>query len=123
VPGSCLDQASTPCHAYDNMPLRQSQLASFFAPLISSNEICQTLFVDEGITTYSVHPNPSTGTINFDFPAGTIEQVEVTDMFGKVVFQSPFEPKLDLSSVQDGVYLIRLTSSNKLVALIKCIKR
>ena len=123
VPGSCLDQASTPCHAYDNMPLRQSQLASFFAPLISSNEICQSLFVDEGITTYSVHPNPSNGTINFDFPAGSIEYVEVTDLSGKVVFRSPFEPKLDLTYLQDGVYLIQLTSHNKLVALIKCIKR
>lgn len=113
--GSCLDQVDNPCHAYDNAGLRESQLASFFANLVSTGAICsdgsgvEPLNASNRIT---VHPNPSSGVVNLkgiDNAAFT-----VVNTSGTTVCQG-FGNTINLSGLADGVYIIAVQTANQTV--------
>jgi alpha/beta superfamily hydrolase len=63
--GSCADQVNNPCHAYDNFGLRLTQLANYFAPMVSTSPICDTAQVTSGLSQLEfekdlkLFPNPA----------------------------------------------------------------
>ncbi len=65
----------------------------------------------------AVYPNPSHGTITVDFgKASGNSKVVVTDMIGKVVFQSPVaagtsKMSIDLSTLPKGIYLVSVSNN------------
>lgn len=57
-----------------------------------------------------VYPNPSTGMVYMN---QTAEKVEVTDMLGQVLVNGNNTDRIDLSSYNKGVYIIRITQDNQ----------
>jgi len=123
VPGSCLDQVNNPCHDYDNMNMRQLQMASFFAPMISSNEICQSLSLIEASYYFNIYPNPSQDEVslytNFTGPL----DLEILDLAGKTI-QTVHNPSgaISLVNLKQGIYLVKVQSEGKTVGLIRLVK-
>jgi hypothetical protein len=57
-----------------------------------------------------LYPNPSTGTVRLDGTGGRVFRAEVFDLLGRQVFQTATsDPTLDLGSLENGVYLLRVT--------------
>lgn len=60
-------------------------------------------------TNATVYPNPTSGMVRIDVDG--FEQVEVTDMIGRVVMASK-ESSLDISSLDNGVYIFRIYTAS-----------
>jgi len=78
-----------------------------------------------------VFPNPSTGeNISIDIPDSQNQDISkftihVFNMIGNEVYESPFTKTLNVSNLQNGIYLISVTSgnnNNKYFARISIIK-
>jgi hypothetical protein len=125
---SCTNQASNPCHAYDNTILREGNMAQFFANLVSTNPICDTaaLELDELDSHFSIHPNPTSGTIKIDFKKwDSGMQVNLYSCTGRLV-QSKFTNEMTTVmeiNEEDGMYFIEVIGdfgrSIKRVQLLK----
>jgi len=64
-------------------------------------------------TQVSVYPNPGNGTLTVTH-SNSIDQVKVTDMLGKIVFESkPGQHALTLHIENDGVYFVSITSGKE----------
>ncbi|MFA7274231.1 MAG: hypothetical protein WC044_10195 [Crocinitomicaceae bacterium] len=89
--GSCADQVNNPCHAYDNFGARLNELAGFFAPLVSTNPICDTAQVPVGLSQLelerdlAIFPNPAAE--SFTIRQLTFEQAQyaIFDMLGREI--------------------------------------
>jgi hypothetical protein len=60
-----------------------------------------------------VYPNPSTGSINVNFNNITIQSVDIADLNGRVVNSLKVNSKsveMDLSTLQNGVYLMSIST-------------
>lgn len=62
----------------------------------------------------NVYPNPSTGKIYLKNTLG-LNEIQVFDMFGKIMLELPKgnHKDIDLSSIPNGVYLIKLSNENQ----------
>jgi Secretion system C-terminal sorting domain len=73
----------------------------------------------------SVTPNPTNGLLHLSANS-LINEVVVFDLLGKQVYSSKYsalnEVNLDLSSVQNGAYLLKATSDNGITETMKIIK-
>ncbi|MGE0637652.1 MAG: carboxylesterase family protein [Bacteroidia bacterium] len=111
---SCADQANNPCHAYDSPPLRENNLASFFADLITTNPVCEPSLVssdnsfnfDEPLI--SVYPNPATDILKVNTKTNTINYLIIIDCYGKIVFSkksvnSPYY-NVNIANLPAGLY-------------------
>ena len=123
VPGSCLDQVNNPCHAYDNMNLRQLQMATFFAPMITSNEICQSLSLIEPTYYFNLYPNPSQDNVSLYTNVKGQITIEILDLAGKSILTN-YNPSgsISLVNLKQGMYLVKVESDGKTVGLIRLIK-
>ena len=72
-----------------------------------------------------VSPNPSNGIVNIN--GKNISQVIVTDLLGKVIATSNYSAlnnvDLDLSSLNSGVYMVKVTSEGSSSSVVKVIKK
>jgi hypothetical protein len=70
------------------------------------------------MTNVNVYPNPTNGKLNIDFAGTTLQQIDILDMSGRVVYNSKAEIQdattLDVSNLQNGIYLIRLHSASNI---------
>lgn len=81
---------------------------------------CNAIGVEEQITIgkeqISIHPNPTTGQFTVSSRQGAIKNVEVYDLFGRLVF-STTEPDVDMSGFPRGIYFVRIGEVGKKVIL------
>jgi hypothetical protein len=79
---------------------------------------------------YSVFPNPTSGklTVQSNFNKNTQVTLEVIDVVGKIILKQNIgftandnTHTLNLSAMQDGLYIVRLTSSEgtQLIRIVK----
>lgn len=77
-------------------------------------------------TKFTASPNPTTGMIKLASATETINEVGVFDLLGKQVYSSKFsalnEVNLDLTSLQTGAYLLKVSSNTGNTESIKIIK-
>ena len=80
--------------------------------------------------TVRLYPNPSTGPVNievFNHEQGSDLSFDIIDINGRIVsrdsYGSDVRRKLDLSSLDNGMYLIRIYSGNEYIAHKKVILR
>ena len=62
------------------------------------------------------YPNPTTGMVSFNIGFQDEANVEIVDIFGRVLYRSTISasnPDLDFSSYSNGVYVIRLSLEGK----------
>ncbi len=113
--GSCADQVNNPCHAYDNKTLREGEVAAFFAPLVGTPTLCDSVSSVSsplGISTFNcrIFPNPATDfvTIEADMP---IERVEIFDALGRLVGTyagTGVRVQVDVQGLERGWYGVRV---------------
>jgi Secretion system C-terminal sorting domain/Carboxylesterase family/alpha/beta hydrolase fold len=115
-PGSCADQVNYPCHAYDNAALRQNNLAAFFAPLITTSPICDTMLVavnrglDDDLIT--VFPNPATDKLVVQSQLEEQAQLQVVNLHGVEVLRLTLDAHartvIDLATYPSGIYFLHV---------------
>ena len=74
----------------------------------------------------SAYPNPTNGTLYLNSDASQIKEAYVFDLLGKQVYKSNFlglnNVSLDLKSLQNGAYLLKVTSDSGKTETIKIMK-
>jgi photosystem II stability/assembly factor-like uncharacterized protein len=74
----------------------------------------------------SVYPNPTNGIINLNSETSLIKEATVYDLLGKQVYKSNFSAlnsvNLDLKSLENGVYLLKVTSDSGKTETMKIMK-
>jgi len=69
------------------------------------------------VTTFRIYPNPTTSSVNIEFASIGNRSVELTNTLGQVVFVIETKESnkwvLDLSSLSNGVYYVRVTDNKK----------
>ena len=67
--------------------------------------------------TFSVYPNPAFDDVVYvttDIPGQ--KDIAIYDVFGKMVYRQPLNsPRLDISKLDPGVYLLKLTTGNRII--------
>lgn len=84
-----------------------------------------TGIVNNEIKTIAVYPNPTTNFVNVEVEAQNVV-AQVFDIYGKLLSTEAISAgydRIDLSSFSNGLYIIRLSSDNKVIATAKVIKR
>ncbi len=115
--GSCVDQINTPCHAYDNSVLRETNMATFFASLITTSPICNPAFSgiieNENNESLMIYPLPAIdkATIKASAMFGPIKSVLIQDMSGKIRINKNelklvSETEIEISDLSGGVYFV-----------------
>jgi len=130
--GSCVDQINNPCHAYDNSVLRENNLASFFAPLISTNPVCDTTLVTtENISItndniISVYPNPCVNTLNINYVHHENTTITIYDMFGqKQNGDVPLlkeKTQINVNNFRPGLYFMEIKNKYGTLKVIRFVK-
>lgn len=87
---SCVNQVNQSCHGYDNRNLRDSLLAAFFAPFVSSQtrfclELVSVDNTDMASNLLHVYPNPFSETISIHNNTGKNCSYYLYDMIGRQV--------------------------------------
>ncbi len=65
--------------------------------------------------TISIYPNPTDGNLNISVSNGSISNIVVTDISGKVVVEKTVnadQAEIDLSSYNKGIYLVKVVTEN-----------
>lgn len=133
-PGSCADQVNTPCHAYDNVTLRQNNLANFFAPYVSTNPVCDTMLftaapeLQNMERAFKLYPNPANGdvqlTIETAYFAGST--IRVLGMPGNVVIPArelrAKTTAISLAHLPAGMYMVVLQLPSGQIVVKKLVK-
>ncbi len=73
----------------------------------------------------SLYPNPTNEGI-FRVEAKGMNQIEIIDIFGRIILkkgQCDEAERLDVSNLREGLYFIRVTTSDKGVAVARFIKK
>lgn len=117
--GSCIDQGlNVSCHGYANKALRENNLAALFAPLITTNPVCDTTLVsslsevDQVI--YELYPNPVVNTLSVKSDYSGLVQVRFINVMGKLVLErnvnfSNFS-QFDLGTLPGGIYFMEINA-------------
>jgi hypothetical protein len=71
--------------------------------------------------TYKVYPNPTQNVWNFSAANSVINNLQIVDISGKVIFSAANSATVDATSFASGVYFARVTSANA-VQTIRVIK-
>lgn len=69
-----------------------------------------------------LHPNPTTGILNIESET-TITQIEVYDLLGQLVVSNSNQNIIDISSVSQGIYFVKIKDENGNVGTQKVVKK
>jgi hypothetical protein len=76
-------------------------------------------YIEEEIATFNYYPNPTNGLVNITFGNNNIERIRILSISGKVVDEQIITEQekyvTDLTRLPEGVYLIELKTSEKLI--------
>ncbi|HTN17497.1 MAG TPA: MbnP family protein [Chitinophagaceae bacterium] len=120
-----IDLASGPIdHGVDATDL--AMLKNFQSRVFSPNAEPNALAEVQGAAAFTVYPNPSSGSFHIASAASVaLEEIIVTDITGRVLQQTRTDSRegTEIRIDQKGIYLLRLTDSNKRSSYQKLIVR
>lgn len=115
-PGSCADQVNNPCHAYDSRSTRENNLAAFFAPLITSNQPCDTSagigIAETAITDFELkaYPNPVSGKLSVKLHGPLPTDILMINIHGKRFYEDQLngrdQVQISMEAWPTGVYFL-----------------
>lgn len=129
--GSCVDQVNNPCHAYDNRLLRANNMAQFFAPLISTNPICDSSLAISPLKDFSkysitIYPNPSHDFIEITTSHFQPIGYNIHSIHGKLMIENSILTNssilINTESFPAGVYIVECYDNKGRSARSKFIK-
>lgn len=118
---SCVDQVNNPCHAYDNATLRETNLANFFAPMISSNAPCSGAAVgiqknrNSDIGSANIYPNPAADILQIEieyFENCVISITNVTGVLQESIHMQSQKTQVSVRDLSPGIYFISIQKEN-----------
>ena len=124
---SCLDQVNNPCHSYDNIGLRENELAVFFARLNSNKSLCETINLTTSVfNAIQIKPNPATSQLQI---IGNIQDrynFQILDLSGRLM-QNGFlnhgqDSNIDIEFLNPGFYFLQIkhpTIGKKTISFLK----
>lgn len=130
--GSCADQINNPCHAYDNAVLRENNLAAYFAPLVSTNPVCDTTsFITNMIdlknaNELQIYPNPTHDKLMIHLKNYEEGKLNITTILGvnvKNINLKNESTEIDLSDFASGIYYITFIDKSKQTITKKIVKQ
>lgn len=134
VPASCVDQANNPCHAYDNFNLRAQNIANYFAPLITTENPCDSIplgiLEHEDFSKYiKIYPNPAQNQLTIEFEKDFSSlQYAIIDVFGRIHHKEKINNTkesivIPIHYLSNGMYQINFKSDNHLIGTKLFIKQ
>jgi hypothetical protein len=125
--GSCTDQLSNPCHAYDNKSLREKELATFFSKQISLPGICNTTNAVYGIADApaTVYPNPGKESIAIEWATTTPATLRIFNSQGILVASHLLAGAMNqvpVGALPQGIYHLELRNAKQEYQIIRWIK-
>jgi hypothetical protein len=135
VPGSCEDQINNPCHGFghDNKQTRLLHMAQFFAPMITTSPICDTLLFPVGLEPeeilhyFTVYPNPTTESVFIDCENYQNCNISLYNVRGEVcsptITLQTKKTEINMKELSAGVYLLYFRNSLGKVSVKKIIKK
>ena len=66
--------------------------------------------IEEELLSLKLYPNPANNTLNVE---GNYDAIQVFDILGKLLIDSEAKEKIDVSSLNSGVYIVELKLNNK----------
>ena len=109
-----LTQVETAKTVATNQKLQLSQVESATAIMNSFNKSDNTQFE------FKLYPNPANNFISISWPIDEKLSISIYDIKGSVVLKTSIDSKLnriDISSIQSGVYLMRVVGTERTEAL------
>lgn len=85
-------------------------------------EDCNLGIEQNALLDFSVYPSPTTGILNIESET-SIVQIEIYDLLGQLVVSSSNQNTIDISSVRQGLYFIKLKDENGDIGSQKVIKK
>ena len=76
---------------------------------------------DSSLLDFSVYPSPTSGILNIESET-TITQIEIYNQFGQLVISNKDQNTIDISSVSQGIYFIKVKDINGIIGTYKIIK-
>lgn len=89
-------------------------------------DILEIVGIDEAeMLGVSLYPNPTTGLVNVSFEAANACEVQICDMFGRILSNSQMsgEQQLDFSAYAPGMYIVRFATTDGRTAVVKVTRR
>lgn len=80
--------------------------------MCSNTAINNTLSEPESLM---VFPNPADKTLTINLPNNSIQQIELMNIIGETVVHSNHQNEIDISDLPIGVYILKITSQNKII--------
>jgi hypothetical protein len=138
---SCQDQLEPPlgsgnsCHGfgYDNKQTRLLHMAQFFAPMVTTNPICDTLLFPVGLEPeeifhyFMVYPNPTTESVFIDCENYQNCNISLYNVRGEVcsptITLQTKKTEINMKELSAGVYLLYFRNSLGKVSVKKIIKK
>jgi hypothetical protein len=99
---------------YWNRALSEDEILEVCNEREQVSSIEEQTFENNSNDQISVFPNPAMNTINISasYP-DEYQSMQITDVFGKVMFSGKYLKEFDISSFSDGIYLVQLVGNNR----------
>lgn len=130
--GSCADQINNPCHAYDNSVLRENNLTAFFAPLVTTNPVCDTTIFPSGVISitdkgiFNLYPNPTTNVLTVFCRSYQNFTISIYDMLGQKYYDeialTQEHSQINVNNLHSGIYIIVVKNNNRKINTIRFVK-
>ena len=78
--------------------------------LVSSCHFCDCFITDEK---YKIYPNPSNAILNVEYGSDDEGLITIIDQSGKIKYKGLIAPIVDISFLNDGVYLLKITGNRR----------
>jgi CubicO group peptidase (beta-lactamase class C family) len=78
--------------------------------------MCNSTSLNEGMDLQNkivIYPNPAQSELNIMLPVEGSSEIEIINMLGERVIKVSNQQKIDINQLQNGIYYLRITSSNK----------
>lgn len=86
--------------------------------LTQSVSVCTSINKNlNGLNSFMVYPNPSTGVFNIEYANGLSKKIQVIDITGRIVVETITSDdfiKLDISNVSNGIYYFKIQSNSNI---------
>jgi len=73
------------------------------------------------LTSFSIYPNPTNGNLNIESEANIL-QIDVSNSLGQLVLTNTSKSSIDIATLAQGLYILKITDENGNLGVKKILK-